>query len=169
MQGKLLEVCLLQFAVSEILCRVFNREPSPFIFITATICAIYSLYRLLTLARTPITLDGRPHPRQGKMLLLLFPICSVLFVLLHLLSPLRWVDINTDEAGNGILHAYAVAATALKALGQATLHSPAGQDPGFGGEDVGDSMAFEVCNLHFRMFPASPVDVCHSSTRPSSV
>eukprot|EP00892_Ulva_mutabilis_P005283 jgi/Ulvmu1/3126/UM015_0166.1 len=102
--GKLLEVCILQFVGSEVLCRLFGREPSPFIFMTASICAAYTLHRLLLLAKLPITLDGRTHADQGRMLSLLFPIYSLAFFLLVLLLPQGWVDINIDQAGQGILH-----------------------------------------------------------------
>lgn len=108
LQGKLLEVCLLQFVGSEILCRVFGREPSPFIFITASMCAVYTLHTLLTFARLPMTLDGRTHPTQGTILLLLFPTFCILLILLLALLPAGWLDIDTDQAGRGIMHGYTV-------------------------------------------------------------
>lgn len=136
----------MQSVGSEILCRVFGREPSPFIFITAFICGMHTIHRLLTLAWMPMTLDGRTHPNQGKLLLLLFPVYCIIFVLLVVFLPLGWLDVDSDQAGRGIMHGITVAKGAWSSLsnGFQSGHEATSTDDSLAGRTA-ETGSWEVC------------------------
>lgn len=127
------------------LCRFFGREPSPFIFITASICAVYTLNRLLLLARLPMTLDGRIHTDQGIIMFSFFPIFSVVFFLLVLLLPHGWLDIDIDQAGRGVLHGCSAVQDAWSAI-RALFHDGSPSPQGLMNHST-ESGPWQVCAI----------------------
>lgn len=97
-----------------------------------------------------MTLDGRTHPDQGRMLSLCFPLYSIAFFLITFLLPQGLLDINIDQAGHGILHGVTVvkgAWTGIRALIKDGLQ-PSSTQQLFGesmGADMWQVRRIELC------------------------
>lgn len=106
LQGIVLEICLLQFGASELLSRLFERQQSPFIFLSALLCFILCLNHLLKSARFPMTLDGRIHANQGLLVISLMGVLWCVIFIMILLLPQGLLDVDMQDTAQGIVQGW---------------------------------------------------------------